>query len=147
MTKERRISFEDEKIVSQSSPTRVAISDRKNRQNRIGVGKFSDRPEFGRQSRQILSEKSGNRQNRRIGKIGRSAKSADRQKSAKTPPRAKKRADWMSSGRRLYHTHTFTTPLHQTQTARFFNSQLLLFDWLKLSTACHAQTQYPLTRF
>ena len=87
------------------------------------------------------------RKNRGIGKIGGSAKSADRQKSAKTPARAKKRADWMSSGRRLYHTHTFTTPLHQTQTARFFNSQLLLFDWLKLSTACHAQTQYPLTRF
>ena len=60
---------------------RVAISDRK---NRIGVGKFSDRPEFGRQSRQILSAKSGNRQNRQIGKIGvllkigRSAKSGYR---------------------------------------------------------------------
>ena len=76
---------------------RVAISDRKNRQNRIGVGKFSDRPEFGRQSRQILSEKSGNRQNRGIGKIGRSEKSADRQnrqigKSRQKRPRAQRNA-------------------------------------------------------
>jgi hypothetical protein len=76
---------EKEKLVNRhsapciSSYSRVAISDRQNRKNRIGVGKFSDRPEFGRQSRQILSAKSGNRQNRGIGKIGSRQKSADRQ--------------------------------------------------------------------
>ena len=81
----KRMSYLQNMTAMEQSLARVAISDRKNRQNRIGVGKFSDRPEFGRQSRQILSEKSGNRKNRGIGKIGRSAKSADRQKSAKTP--------------------------------------------------------------
>jgi len=44
--------------------------DRQNRHFRIGVGKFFDRPEFGRQSRQFLSAKSA--------KIGESAKSGNR---------------------------------------------------------------------
>jgi len=48
--------------------SRVAISDRQNRHFRIGVGKFSDRPEFSRQSRQFLSAKSA-----KIGEIGESA--------------------------------------------------------------------------
>jgi len=53
----------------------VAISDRQNRHFRIGVGNFSDRPEFGRQSRQFLSAKSE--------KIGESARSADRRNRGK----------------------------------------------------------------
>ena len=44
--------------------------------NRVAI---SDRPEFGRQRRQILSAKLGNRQNWGFGKIGESEKSGNRQ--------------------------------------------------------------------
>ena len=59
--------------------TRVAISDRQNRHFRVGVGKFSDRAEFGRQGRLFSSAKSGTRQNRVIGEIGELARSGIRQ--------------------------------------------------------------------
>ena len=51
----------------------MAISDRQNRHFRVGVGKFSDRSEFGRQSRQILSAKSADRQKSAVGKNRQSA--------------------------------------------------------------------------
>ena len=59
--------------MSNKSKSRVAISDRQNRHFRVGFGKFSDRSEFGRQSRQILSAKSGDRQKSAVGKNRQSA--------------------------------------------------------------------------